>query len=65
MVLALLVPLAQDAHVVPAPGSQRNAARQARGHVGAERATDRLQLLVAQAQLPQLVAGHQGGGCVG
>ena len=60
-----LVPLAQNAHVVAAPGSQRDAARHAGGHVGAQRTADRLKLLGAQAQLPQLVAGHQGGGRVG
>ena len=65
VVLALLVPLTQDIHVVAAPGSQRDAAREAGGDVGAQRAADRLQLLIAQAQLPQLVAGHQGGGRVG
>ena len=61
MVLALLVPRAQDIHVVAAPGSQRDAAHQAGGDVGAQRAADRLQLLGAQAQLPQFIAGHQGG----
>ena len=60
-----LVPLAQDTHVVAAPGSQRDAARQAGGHVGAQRTADRLELLGAQAQLPQLIAGHQGGRRVG
>ena len=65
VVAPLLVPLAQDAHVVSAPGSQGDAAGQARGDVGAQRAADRLQLLIAQAQLPQFVASNKGGGRVG
>ena len=65
VVVALLVPFAQDAHVVAAPGSQRDAAHQAGGDVGAQRAADRLQLLGAQAQLLQFIAGNQGGGRVG